>query len=81
MVRISQLNDGLFFRCIRVFRKIAYHPMEPGILHSVDILHTWHIILHTWHIILHIWHIILHNMAYHLAYLAYHLTYLVYHLT
>ena len=21
------------------------HPMEPGILHSVDILHTWHIIL------------------------------------
>ena len=23
-----------------------YHPMEPGILHSVDILHTWHIILH-----------------------------------
>ena len=27
--------------------------MEPGILHSVDILHAWHIILHAWHIILH----------------------------
>ena len=37
------------------------HPMEPGILHSVDILHTWHIILHTWRIILHDWRIILHT--------------------
>ena len=40
------------------------HPMEPGILHAVYILHAWHIILHiwhnAWHIILHIWHITLH---------------------
>ena len=58
------------FSIIPFAREIHSHPMEPGILHSVDILHTWYIILH-------IWHIILHNMAYHLAYLAYHLTYLV----
>ena len=39
-------------------------PMEPGILHSVDILHTmaYHlaylgIILHTWRIILHTWRV------------------------
>ena len=36
------------------------HPMEPDILHSMDILHVWRIILHIMEIILHI-------MAYHLT--------------
>ena len=37
-----------------------YYPMEPGLLHFVDILHVWRIILHVWRIILHVWHITLH---------------------
>ena len=44
------------------------HPMEPGILDSVDILHISHIILYIYGISSYIlWHIILH-MAYHLTY-------------
>ena len=58
-------NQRIFFQSEKtssnpVISDIEDHPMEPGILHPVDILHTWHIILHVWRIILYIWHIILH---------------------
>ena len=57
--QIHMLNKLCKRRLIGLERE---HPMEPGILHSVDILHTWHIILNAWHI--------LHTMAYHLACMA-----------
>ena len=56
------------------FELLWNHPMEPGNLHSVYILHTWHIILHRHGISSCI------DMAYHLSYLGNHLTYFGYHL-